>query len=332
MAQEDTMQTSAGKRLKTLIEAPRILVLPGVFDGFSTRLVRHAGYSAAFITGSGVSESRLGQSDVGIMGLEENVAAARAIAACSDLLLLADADTGYGNAVNVYHTVRAFERAGVAGLMLEDQVWPKRCGHMKGKEVIPAEEMVQKIRAAAAARNDPDFVIKSRTDVLATHGLAEAIRRLNLYAEAGADLLFADAAMSATDIATIARNVNKPLSVNMGFGIRQRSTTPLLSARELQDLGVAVVIYPRLLTACALHGMQQGLALLQQSVDTGKVVDRPDALVSFEVLHDIMGMAEVEDLEQRFLTPSQLEAKYGRSGETAPVPGAGRGNKVNASR
>src|SRR5437899_9231355 len=251
MAQSMTKPTSTS-RLRALIDAPSILVLPGVFDGFSTRLVEKLGYTAAFITGSGVSESRLGQSDVGIMGLDENVAAARAIAACSDLLLLADADTGYGNAINVWHTVRAFERAGVAGLMLEDQVWPKRCGHLKGKEVIPAEEMVQKIRAAAEARTDPDFVIKSRTDVLATHGLAEAIRRLNLYAEAGADLLFADAALSVEDIATLARNVVKPLSVNMGFGIRQRSTTPLLSAKQLQDLGVAVVIYPRLLTACAL--------------------------------------------------------------------------------
>jgi 2-methylisocitrate lyase-like PEP mutase family enzyme len=187
---------SPGKRLRRLIEAPEILVMPGVFDGFSTRLVTRAGYPAAFITGSGVSESRLGQPDVGLMGMEENVAAARAIAACSNLLLIADADTGYGNALNVYHTVRAFERAGVAGVMLEDQVWPKRCGHMKGKEVISADEMVQKIRAAAEARVDPDFVIKSRTDVLATHGLPEAVRRLNLYAEAGADLLFADAALS----------------------------------------------------------------------------------------------------------------------------------------
>ena len=135
---------SPGKRLRKLIEAPEILVMPGVFDGFSTRLVAQAGYPAAFITGSGVSESRLGQPDVGLMGMEENVAAARAIAACSELLLIADADTGYGNALNVYHTVRAFERAGVAGLMLEDQVWPKRCGHMKGKEVISADEMVQR--------------------------------------------------------------------------------------------------------------------------------------------------------------------------------------------
>jgi 2-methylisocitrate lyase-like PEP mutase family enzyme len=324
------MQTSAASRLKALIYAPEILVLPGVYDGFSTRLVSQAGYAAAFVTGSGVSEARLGQPDVGIMGMEENVAAARAIAACSDLLLLADGDTGYGNALNAYHTVRAFERAGVAGLMLEDQVWPKRCGHMKGKEVISAEEMVQKIRAATAARSDPDFVIKSRTDVLATHGVAEAIRRLNLYAEAGADLLFADAATSVEDIATLARNVSKPLSVNMGFGIRQRSTTPLLSAAQLQDLGVAVVIYPRLLTACALRGMQQGLALLQQSVASGKVVDRPDALVSFEELHEIMGMAEVEALERRFLTPTQLAAKYGADGDTAIVPDVGPHAKLPA--
>ncbi len=313
---------SPGKRLRALIDASDILVLPGVFDGFSTRLVSKFGYTAAFITGSGVSESRLGQPDVGLMALDENVAAARAMAACSDLLLLADGDTGYGNALNAYHTVRAFERAGVAGLMLEDQVWPKRCGHLKGKEVISAEEMVQKIRAAAEARVDPDFVIKSRTDVLATHGLAEAIRRLNLYAEAGADLLFADAAMSVEDIGTIAKNVRKPLSVNMGFGIRQRSTTPLLSAKQLQDLGVSVVIYPRMLTACALMGMKHGLELVQQSLDSGKVVDRPDALVSFEELHDIMGMAEIEDLERRFLTPEQLETKYGRGREAAIMPGA----------
>src|SRR5258706_7740596 len=188
---ESVPNPSPASRLRSLINAPDILVLPGVFDGFSTRLVAQMGYTAAFITGSGVSESRIGQPDVGLMGLDENVAAARAIAACSDLLLLADADTGYGNPVNVHHTVRAFERAGVAGLMLEDQVWPKRCGHMKGKEVISADEMVQKIRAARAAATDPNFVLKSRTDVLATHGLAEAIRRLNLYREAGADLPFA---------------------------------------------------------------------------------------------------------------------------------------------
>ena len=310
---------SPGKRLRKMINAPEIAVMPGVFDGFSTRLVEQAGYPVAFITGSGIAESRMGQPDVGIMGLEENVAGARALVACTGMALLADADTGYGNAINVWHTVRAFERAGVGGLMLEDQVWPKRCGHMKGKEVISAEEMVQKIHAAAEARIDPDFVLKSRTDVLATHGVKEAIRRLNLYAEAGADLLFADAATSVEDIATIAKNVSKPMSVNMGFGIRQRSTTPLLSAKQLQDLGVAAVIYPRMLTACALRGMQRGLAHLKESLDTGKVVDKPEALVSFEELHEIMGIADVEALEQRFLTASQLKAKYGESGQAVVV-------------
>jgi 2-methylisocitrate lyase-like PEP mutase family enzyme len=253
------------------------------------------------------------------MGMEENVSAVRAISACTDMLLIADADTGYGNAVNVFHTVRAFERAGVAGMMLEDQIWPKRCGHLKGKEVIPAEEMEQKIRAASAARIDPDFVIKSRTDVLATHGLSEAIRRLNLYAQAGADLLFADAATSVKDISELTKNVSKPLCVNMGFGIRQRSTTPLLSAKQLEDLGVAVVIYPRLLTACALRGMQNGLGFLNQSLASGEIVDRPDAIASFEELHSLMGMSEVEELERQFLTPGQRYAKYGSTGKVGII-------------
>lgn len=306
------------KQLRDAIQAPEILALPGVYDGFSARLVEYCGFNAAFITGSGVSECRLGQPDVGIMGLEENVAAARAIAACSQLVLLADGDTGYGNAVNVFHTVRAFEQAGVAGLMLEDQVWPKRCGHMRGKEVIPQDEMVQKIRAACEARRDQDFVIKSRTDTLATDGVGEVIQRLNAYGEAGADLLFADALLTREQISTVVSNVSKPLCVNMGFGIRQRSTTPLLSAAELQDLGVAVVIFPRMLTACALKGMKNGIAALQQSLDSGTVVDRPEAAVSFEELNEIMGMREVTSLEERFLTAAQKEAKY-HGGTTSPV-------------
>jgi 2-methylisocitrate lyase-like PEP mutase family enzyme len=305
--------------LRALIDAPQILTLHGVYDGFSARLVEHCGFTSAFITGSGISESRLGQPDVGLMGLEENVAAARSLSACTNLALLADGDTGYGNAVNVYHTVKAFERAGVAGLMLEDQVWPKRCGHMKGKEVIPREEMVEKIHAAVAARVDPDFIIKSRTDSLATDGMDEVIRRLNAYAEAGADLLFCDALVTEEQISTVVRNVSRPLCVNMGFGIRRRATTPLLSAPHLQDLGVAVVIFPRMLTACALMGMKQGIQLLQQSFTSGEVVDRPDALVSFEELNEIMGIEQVQELEARFLTPAQKAAKY-KGEQSAPAP------------
>jgi len=298
------------RKLRELINAPEILVLPGVFDGFSARLLKPSGFAAGFISGAGISESGLGWADLGVMGLEENLRACRAFAAACDLPLLADADTGYGNAVNVHFTLRAFEQAGLAGLMIEDQVWPKRCGHMKGKEVISAEEGAEKIRAAAEARNDPDMVIMSRTDALATHGIAEVIRRLNLYAEAGADLLFADAVLTTDHIATVTKNVAKPVCVNMGFGIRQRSTTPLLSARQLQDLGVAVVIYPRLLTAAAVQGMKNALAALAESLRTGKVVDRPDLLVSFEELNALVGAAELEKLEQRYLTREQLARKY----------------------
>src|SRR5579863_3295721 len=216
---------SKKSELRRLIAAPEILVLPGIFDGYSTRLLKASGFAAGFITGAGISEASLGWADQGIMGLEENLRVSRALAACCDVPIIADADTGYGNAVNVHFTVRAFENAGLAGMMIEDQVWPKRCGHMKGKQVISAAEGAEKIRAAAEARLDPETLVMSRTDALATHGLDEAIRRLNLYAEAGADLLFADALLSCEHIATVVKNVSKPLCVNMGFGIRQRSTT-----------------------------------------------------------------------------------------------------------
>ncbi len=297
----NNQQQSPGRRLRDLLAAPGILVCPGIYDGFSARLVEQMGFTTAAISGAGLSEARLGWADVGIMGYDENVHASAAIAACTSLPLSADGDTGYGNAVNVHFTVRGFERAGLACLMIEDQVWPKRCGHMAGKQVISAEEGVEKIRAAAEARRDPDFMIKARTDATAIHGVAEAIRRLNLYAEAGADLLFADALLSAEDIGTVARNVSKPLSVNMGFGIRQRPTTPLLSARQLEDLGVKAVSYPRLLSAAAIQGMKTALGVLQQSLDEGRVIDRPDLLVSFGELNELMGFAEVKAIETRFV-------------------------------
>ncbi|HYM72198.1 MAG TPA: oxaloacetate decarboxylase, partial [Stellaceae bacterium] len=304
--------TTPGQRLRDLIDAPEILVLPGIYDGFSARLVEAAGFKAAAISGAGTSESRLGWADTGIMGFEENLHSCRQLAACCSIPLRADADTGYGNAVNVHFTVRGFEQAGIAGIMLEDQVWPKRCGHMAGKEVISAEEGVEKIRAAVEARRDPGFVIKSRTDATAIFGVGEAIRRLNLYAEAGADLLFADALLAAEDIATVARNVAKPLAVNMGFGIRQRPTTPLLSARQLEDMGVAVVTYPRILTAAAIRGMQNALSVLGESLREGEIIDRPDLLVSFDEINNLMGLPHLRALEDRHLSAEDRERKYGK--------------------
>ena len=293
---------SKGARFKALVNAPEILVQPGIYDGYSARLVQHAGFETASISGAGTSESRIGWADRGIMSLEENLANARRLAECTDLLLRADADTGYGNALNVYFVVRAFESAGLAALMFEDQVWPKRCGHMAGKSVIAAEEMVQKVKAAVDARRDQDFVIVSRTDAAGPLGVDEAIRRLNLYAEAGADCLYADALLSREDIAKVAKGVPKPLIVNMGLGIRSRKTTPLMTPKELEALGVAAVSYPRLLSTAALKGMMTALATFKQEVlENNRVIDRPDLLVSFDELNDLMGMQELDRLERRFI-------------------------------
>jgi len=286
--------------LKTLIEAPEIAVLPGIFDGFSARMVEKNGFKAGYISGAGLSESHLGWADVGIMGLEDNLKFSSPLVNCCSLPLIADADTGYGNAINVRFAYQAFERIGVAGLMIEDQVWPKRCGHMVGKAVIEAEEMAEKLRAAADARENPNFVVMARTDAYATHNIDEAIRRLNLYAEAGADLLFADAVLTTDDIQTVIKHVDKPLAVNMGFGIRQRPTTALMSAKELEDLGVALVIFPRLLTSAAIMGMKHAISALQESLNTGTVVDRPDLCVSFEELNELVGFNEIESMEQQF--------------------------------
>ncbi len=303
-------------QFRRLIEAPEILIQPGIYDGFSARLAQHMGFKSASISGAGLSESTLGWADVGLLSYEANVSRSRAIAACVDIPVSADADTGYGNAINVFFTVRGFEDAGIDGIMLEDQVSPKRCGHMDGKEVISAEEAVEKIRAAADAKRDPDFIIKARTDSTATHGVREAIRRLNLFAEAGADLLFADALLTREDIGLVAREVSKPLAVNMGFGIRSRPTTPLICARELQDLGVAVVGYPRLMTSAAIMGMRNALGVLKQSIEEGRVIERPDLAVSFQELNDLMGLPTIRDMEQRYLTRDQLTAKYGGGGSS----------------
>jgi len=292
---------SPGRRLKDLINAPELLMLHAVYDGYSVRLVEKFGYQAAFISGAALSESNLGWPDVGLMGLEENLSACRRLAGCCNLALLADGDTGYGNAVNVYHMVQGFEQAGVAGIMIEDQQWPKRCGHMQGKSVVDAEEMVEKLKAAAAARKDGDFVIKARTDAYATHGIGEAIRRLNLYAEAGADLIFADALATEEDIRTVLKNVSKPLCVNMGFAIRKRSTTALISAKRLQDMGVAVVMYGRMLGASAIQGLKNSLAAFEQSLKEDVVTERPELLVSFEELNELMGLGDVKKLEQQFV-------------------------------
>jgi 2-methylisocitrate lyase-like PEP mutase family enzyme len=298
---------------KKLIEAEEILIAPGIFDGITARLVQAMGFKSGTISGAGISNSRLGKPDFGLLGLTDNVDQCRNLANCVDIPLQADADTGYGNAVNVFHTVQAFEQAGVAAIMIEDQSWPKRCGHMQGVQVIPAQEMVKKIEAAVAARKDPDFCIKGRTNAAPVMGIDEAIRRANLYADAGADVLYADAILSREDIKRFTGETKKPVMINMGFGIRQRPTTPLLSPRELQEMGVAAVVYPRILSSAAVCGMRKALEVLMESARTGEIYDRPDLTVDFKELTDLMGLPDMQALEKRFLTDEALIDKYGRT-------------------
>lgn len=280
-----------------------LTVVPGVYDGISAMLVERMGFETGFISGSAVSNSRLAEPDVGILDLSTNAAATRVIADAVDIPVWADGDTGYGNAVNVYHTVETLADAGAAVVMIEDQQWPKRCGHMDGKSVVPFEEACARFEAAAAARDEtaPDTLIKARTDAAGTHGVDEAVRRLNAYADRGADIAFADALLSEADIARVCDGVDGAyVSVNMGFGLVERPTTPLLSPRQLADLGADAAIYPRLITAAATMGMRRALAALDGSADESERVERPDLLVDWDEYMDLVGLAEFDELEARF--------------------------------
>jgi 2-methylisocitrate lyase-like PEP mutase family enzyme len=288
------------RAFRTLVEAREILILPGVFNGYSVRLVERFGYKAAAISGAGLSESLLGFADRGILTFDQNLRACEQLAACTGIPLLADADTGYGNALNVHFVTRAFERAGLAAISIEDQVWPKRCGHLAGKAVIPAREMADKVKAAVDTRRDTDFMIRARTDAAATDGINEVVDRLNLYAEAGADIVFADALLSVDDIATVAKNVRKPLAVNMGFGMIERGTTPLVTPKRLEALGVATVSYARMLTSAALRGMINALEAFAPTITADRPAQRPDLLVPFGELNELMGLKELEALEARW--------------------------------
>jgi len=212
----DATPITKARRLRELLRDARPLVAPGVYDGYSVRLVEAMGFTTAATTGSGLSNARLAQPDIGILSLLENVDACRHLARSVSIPLTADADTGYGNAVTVFHAVQYFEEAGVVGINLEDQVAPKRCGHMRGKEVISTAEMCKKIEAATRARKDPDFVINARTDSIATGGIEDAVRRAKAYAAAGADMIYPDAIRSEDDIRRIVDAVpDTPVNVNI---------------------------------------------------------------------------------------------------------------------
>jgi carboxyvinyl-carboxyphosphonate phosphorylmutase len=280
-------------RLRELLAAPQPLVAPGAYDGLSARLVEQAGFDAVYMTGFGTTASLIGRPDVGLLGGAEMVDNARRITAAVDVPVIADADTGYGNALNVVRTVQLYEQAGVAGIQLEDQVMPKKCGHMSGKALIGADEMVGKVRAAVAARRDPDLVVIARTDAVAVSGVDDALGRARAYAEAGADLLFVEAPTSEADVERVASELAgvAPLVFNWAEGGR----TPPLSLDRLAELGFALVIYPIGTLLAATAGIRSLLATLERDG-----VPSLDGLPSFAEFTDLIGLPEVQHLEQRF--------------------------------
>ena len=250
----------ASTRLRELLKGPDIVVAPGAYDGFSARLVEAAGFKAAYMTGAGTAASHLGQPDLGLTTLTEMATHAAHLAGCLSIPLIADADTGYGNVLNVVRTVREYERAGVAGLHIEDQVAPKKCGHIAGKQVIPTDEFCDKIRAASEYRTDPDLLIIARTDARAVTGLDDAIERGNRYAEAGADVIFVEAPQGMDEVQRIAREVKAPLLANMVPG----GKTPAVKFSDLERLGFRIVIYPAVCMGAAVVAIERSLARLRE--------------------------------------------------------------------
>ena len=228
--------------LNELIQAKAALAVPGVYDAFSALLVEQAGFQACQVSGFGVAAAALGMPDIGILSMRDQINAVQAIANAVAIPVMADGDTGFGNALNAFHTVRLMEAAGAAGINIEDQTFPKRCGHMNDKSVIPAEEMVQKIRAAVAARRDPDFVINARTDALATDGVETAIARANSYLDAGATLAFVEGPGTRPEILRIVQEVRGPVSVSMVGAPGSR--TPSINLTDLRAMGVAESLLP----------------------------------------------------------------------------------------
>lgn len=247
------------EKLRALLHAPGLLLMPCCFDALSAKLIERAGFPLTFMSGFAVSATRLGLPDTGLISYGEMVDHGRAICASIGIPVIGDGDTGYGNAMNVQRTVAGYAQAGFAGIMIEDQVWPKRCGHVGGKQVVDRHEAVQRIRAAADCRAEGhDIVIMARTDARATHGLDEAIARARAFAEAGADITFVEAPQSVEELARIGREAPAPTMANM----LEHGQTPILPPRELEAMGFKIAAYPLTLLSAAVEAMQTALAAL----------------------------------------------------------------------
>lgn len=284
---------SAPRQLRELLVRPGIIRSLAPHDVFSARIMEQAGIELLFLGGFGASASLLGLPDTGLITQTEIVEAARRMTSAVRVPVIVDADTGHGDVQNIVRTVRELERAGAAGLLLEDQVFPKRCGHFPGKQVTSAEEMLVRLRAALDARVDPDFVIIARTDALTVHGVDDAIGRAQQYAEAGADVCFVEAPRSVDELARIAREIPRPQLANMLVG----GTTPILSAADLEQLGYRICVSP--VESLSLAGFAVR-ALAQAMLGEGRVDGLSDRMLSFAELQQVLGVAKSLGLRERF--------------------------------
>lgn len=293
----DTATDSPATQLRRALKATERsgpLLAPGAYDALSALLVEQAGFKAVYLTGFGAAASLLGMPDIGLLTATEMTDHARRLSASVNIPVIADADTGYGNPINVRRTVREYERAGVAAIQLEDQVSPKRCGHMSGKSVIPTDEMVNKIRAAADARLNDDMVIIARTDALACEGLDAAVRRGKSFRDAGADLIFVEAPTSRSDVRTIAERLTGiPLMYNWVEGGR----SPALTSAELAELGFRLVIFPLATLLAATEGTQRILAEVRRA---GTPAAALSGLPEFSHFTDLVGLREIQRMEQDY--------------------------------
>ena len=281
--------------LRKRFSESKILVAPGAYDAFTAKLIESSGFESVYLSGAGVSYTLLGQPDTGQVTQTQMVEKVGTVANATGIPLIADGDTGYGNAVNVMETVRRYEHAGAAAIQLEDQQFPKRCGHLSGKELIPADEMVGKIRAAIDARASDEFLIIARTDALGVAGLEEAILRGKKYVDAGADMLFVESPNSMEELKTVADEFSEiPLMANMVEG----GVTPLLSADELESMGYSLVIYPNSLTR---RFARAGLDLLADLHGNGTTRARLDKMMPFQELNAMLGIEDLKKLEQNYL-------------------------------
>lgn len=285
---------STRKQLKTLAEARRGVIVPGAFNALSAKVVEDLGFEAIYVTGAGVTNMWFGMPDQGFMGLAEIADHTARIRDVVSVPLIVDADTGFGNALNVYHTVRTLERAGADCIQLEDQVAPKRCGHFSGKEVISTEEAVSKIKAAVDARRDADLMIMARTDAAATLGFEAAVERAQLFAEAGADILFVEAVTSSEEVRALPQRLSRPQLMNMVIG----GKTPIFNATELGELGYGVVLYANAALQGAVSGMQKALTVLR---DERQVLESSGLVTPFAERQRLVGKPGWDALERRYL-------------------------------